>query len=245
MAYEKVTPGQRIKSTPFSRATFMNDTVELVNAYNEGRLSGTRGITRGDSSRVVVEVRNSTGGDRARGEVVQLGDHLLDDVSEEHPWFDADLVDAPVLQRMAILLKPIKEDAIGPAQMLGVCLARVDVTSTSHTHAMPLDGDSELTSSFTGPCELLMVPDETGVQDLWVLIRPDQSARVAYVVESGGIAKGASGTVELYVGAPGSETGTGIQFEAYNGFGDVDEDARTLCHPIGPGWHIGTAECPA
>jgi hypothetical protein len=245
MAYEKVTPGQRIKATPFSRATFMNDTVDLVNAFNEGRLTGGRRPTAGSGSRVVVEVRNSTGADRVRGEVVQLVGHLLTDVSADHPWFDAELCADAVLHRIAILTQALKEDEIGPAQMLGVCLARVDVTSTSHTHAMPVDGESELASSFTGPLELLMVPEETGVQDLWALIRPDQTARVAYIVESGGIALDASGTVELYVGAPGSETATGIEFEAYNGFGDLDEGARTLCHPIGPGWHIGTGTCPA
>jgi hypothetical protein len=246
MAYEKVTPGQRIKSTPFSRATFMNDTVELVNAYNEGRLSGTRGITRGDSSRVVVEVRNSTGGDRARGEVVQLGDHLLDDVSEEHPWFDADLVAAPVLQRMAILLKPIKEDAIGSAMLAGVCLARVDVSNANHTHAYPVSGDAELASGYNGPLELLMEPDGTGVQDLWALIDlSPRGKRLGKANSAISINTGASNNVSLWAGTPGSESDTGIDFTAYNKFGEIDSGAWVWCEDNGSGWYITSAVCPA
>jgi len=196
----------------------MNDAVDVVNAFKEGRFGGRR-PSSGTNSRAIVQVRNSTGADRARGEVVQLVGHLLDDVSEDHPWFDSDLVAEPILYRMAILTRALKEDEIGPAQMAGVCLIRVNVTDTDHTHATPVDGDAELESSTTGPLELLMNPDGTGVQDLWALIDRSTSTGAWYgkLDEDSDIDTGATVTVSLYSDL---STDTGDNLEVYNLFGD-------------------------
>jgi len=55
-----------------------------------------------------------------------------------------------------------------------------------------------------------------------------------------------TGTVEIYRGAWGSETGTGVEVEAGNYFGDVGDDAWVLIFNDGDGWFIGQAyvECP-
>lgn len=246
MAYEKVTPGQKIKGSPFARAAFANDTIDVVNAFNEGRLTGGRRPGNGSSSRVVVEVRNSTGGDRLRGEVVQLTGHLLDDVSEDHPWFDSDLVAEPVLRRMALLTRALKDGEIGPAQLAGVCLARIDVSDAGHMYARPTAGDAELASGDYGPLELLMEPDGTGVQDLWVLFNLFPKGRVCKLVDPnpGPLDKGDVGTFEIYNGALGSETGTGIEFQACAKFGAIpDNDVFCWADPNEFGYYATTREC--
>lgn len=228
MAHGKVQPGQKFRQTPFYRAAFINDAVDVVNAFKEGRIAGERRGVNASSSRVVVEVRNSTGEDRELGEAVQLTGHLLDDVSQEHPWFDAELVAEPVLRRLAILTRPLKDGAIGPAQLAGVCLAKVDVTDADHTHAMPVDGDAVLASGYTGPLELLMEPDGTGEQVLWVLMLKEAQS-IFYGETAASHAKGATGTIKLRDPSDDSLTSEEIE-NVRNVY--VDLEAERACHGV-------------
>ena len=129
MAWEKVTSGQKLKQTPIHRAGFINDTIDVVNAYKEGRLQATPATSlQSSQSRVQVEVRNLTGSD-------------LRPRPARPAWL------APAHQRLGrssvvrgqrrcrsggaagSRFSPgrIKAGEIGPAQIAGVCLAYVFV----------------------------------------------------------------------------------------------------------------------
>jgi hypothetical protein len=70
-----------------------------------------------------------------------------------------------------------------------------------------------------------------------------QRARIGYL--DGASAIDSMATVKLYLGDPGSETDSNETFQAWNGFGALDDNARVMCHHNGRGWHIGTGTCPA
>jgi hypothetical protein len=207
MAWEKVGSGQKIRQTPIHRAAYINDTIDVVNAYKEGRLRGASDALQSSQSRVQVEVRNLTGGDLGRGQLVQLGSHLLTDVSEDHPWFEGNLVADPVSSKFAILNRPIKAGQIGPAQIAGVCLAYIFVLDPAHKHAVPSDGATVLVTSKVGPVELLMPAPGLGLRHVWVKL--DHKENYCYhVTLATGITAGGNGSVVL----PDNTTVTAINW---------------------------------
>ncbi|MGD9633328.1 MAG: hypothetical protein AB7E98_06015 [Pirellulales bacterium] len=209
MAWEKVATGQKLKQTPIHRAGFINDTIDVVNAHKEGRLQGATDALPSSRSRVQVEVRNLTGGDLGRGQLVQLGSHLLTDVSEDHPWFEGNLVADPVRSKFAILNRPIKAGQIGPAQVAGVCLAHIFVLDPAHKHAVPSAGATVLITSKVGPVELLMPAPGLGLRHLWVKL--DHKENYCYhVTLATGITAGGTGSVVL----PDSSTITATNWSA-------------------------------
>lgn len=196
MAWDKVASGQKIRQTPIHRAGFINDTVDVVNAYKEGRLGRPPGGDDRDETGNRVFVRNLTGSDRALGQVLQLGNLLLTDVTKEHPWFEGNLFAGAVSRRFAILTRPLKAGEIGPAQIAGICPASVFVLNTAHTHAYPVAGSSNLRSTPAGPVELLTPPTATGVRLMWVKLDYKEN-RCYHVTLNTTIAPGASATVVL------------------------------------------------
>ncbi len=60
---------------------------------------------------------------------------------------------------------------------------------------------------------------------------------------AGAIAKGSSGTVNVYHGAAGSETDSGSTITAYNAFGDVAAGKWIAAAQINGTWYLIAAEC--
>lgn len=56
-------------------------------------------------------------------------------------------------------------------------------------------------------------------------------------------AKGASGTISIYAGTPGSETDTTINITAFNKFADIASGKWVWAMPYGVNWYITAAEC--
>lgn len=169
-AYEHVSPGQPFRKTPFYRAAFQNDTIDVVSSLKEGRDGRSGPDVFGLQNLSIVKVKNLTGDDRARGEVVQLGAYLLDVVDPRRPWFEGNTVAEPVASKIAILRAPLKSNKIGEAQVAGVWVARVNVTDEEHRYAKAVDGEHVLDSANSGSIELLSPADGTGEQDMLVRI---------------------------------------------------------------------------
>lgn len=196
MSWRKVSPGQKLRQAPIFRAGYINDAIDVVSAYKDGRLSGPSRATPTVQSPGVVYVRNLVGSNLVAGQVVQLGAHLLAEVTQDHPWFEGNLIDDPAAGRLAILTQPLPAGEIGPAQVAGICPAAVALLDAEHTHATPVAGFTLLKSSEIGPLELLMVPDESGLYLLWVKI--DHKENYCYhVTLTAGISPGGSGSVTL------------------------------------------------
>lgn len=62
-------------------------------------------------------------------------------------------------------------------------------------------------------------------------------------VTDAAIAKGASGTISIYTGTPGSESDSGVNVTAYNRFGAVAITKYVWVDHNGFGWYLTAAEC--
>lgn len=153
---DKVTPGTPLGQLPTIRASFINDLVDLLAWAKQNGFGGRPGPSKEFGLPLgPVKIRNLVGGDCAQGEVVQLGDELLDDKDKRYPWFEGNAVSSPADLKWAILLEPIKLGEIGMALVSGYCLASVEVSDATHTHAAPAVGESALASGASGPIEIL------------------------------------------------------------------------------------------
>lgn len=117
-----------------------------------------------------VKIKNLTGDDLVRGHYVQLGEFELDAKDPRKIWFEGNLYDEAESGRIAIVTNAVKEDKRVDAVLIGIAVARVDVTSTSHRFAAPADGEFLLVSADSGNIEILDVVTGTGEQDCAVLL---------------------------------------------------------------------------
>ncbi len=140
----------------------------LVNRVTAARPSG------------IVKVRNVSGGDLAQYAVIQLvgtpfePSTLTSGTAEEiatreqgvltflqQVVLDADEPDGDDVTKFAVLLQPLRDDAIGLAVVSGVTQVRVSMQSEEHEFARVLDGETGyMESAASGPARLLYVqPD--------------------------------------------------------------------------------------
>ncbi len=134
----------------------------------------------------IVLVRNLTGSQRARFDVVGLGDALVlpsSDLNEflARPIGFQSAASAPDAMthasRFAILQDPAFAEDIVQAVTSGLTQVRIDITDEDHDHAEVRDGDStQLRSSTSGPCVILWKESGTGTK--WALVRIDQAGEL-------------------------------------------------------------------
>lgn len=133
-------------------------------------------FTRDPSS---VKVKNSTGGDLPPGSVLQLGDYLLGTdyrFQDRYIWLDGDVpTDPGASERYCILKRSLPSGDIGDAFVSGCCVARIEVGDTAHKFATPVDGETDLASSTSGPIEILSELAGTGSQHAYVRLGPSTS----------------------------------------------------------------------
>lgn len=180
-------------SNAFS-ARWQNDVTEMVNWFKRAKASGEilPGSGPLESTSGLVKIQNLVNTaedpevddpvpvDLVRGNYVQLGDYLLDDVDHRKHWFEGKLYDSEQHGQIAILLKASKgalnDDEtevagdIQRARTLGVCTALVNVTDITHRFAAPEDDEYVLKSATSGPVQIFGTSqiDGTGVQELTV-----------------------------------------------------------------------------
>ena len=132
-----------------------------------------------------IKVKNLTGAARSLGEVVEVGDSLLDNTTRLHLTFEGHL--AANGERYAILLDECRDDGIVPAQVGGLVQARVDISDLLHTCATPQSQIPYLLSSDFGPFRLWWhPPGETGIQDCIVML-DSPAGNMMFQAPSGGI----------------------------------------------------------
>ncbi len=170
--FKKVSPGTPVKSSPAMSAAWLNSVSEYA-AYFHSQIAG--GVAGPNDAAIeqptdLVKVLNLTGADRLRGHVVQVGAYLLAEIDPRYLWFEGNTVAAPANLRIAILRQAVKAGEIAPAQMAGVSTAIVNVTSTAHTHAEAEAGEHVLRSAPSGAIEILSPLEETGEQEVAVLL---------------------------------------------------------------------------
>lgn len=174
----------------------------------------------------IVTIKNSSGSDQRRGDVLGLKmTSLLTEtpVRRERIWLDADKLTN--LDRNCLLvacLKEIKSGDHGLAQLLGATVAYVNVQATWHRRAYPAASSDVLYSGLFGPVELLVTPAGTGEALCYVRLGHADN-RGLFAKTTSSIAKATLSSGRLVLGS-----GTATIYDPYATTAGQYEDAS---HP--------------
>lgn len=163
---ERVRAGQKIRRPS---AADENAKIDAAADYIR-RMGGTGGTPPSSRRPPPFVVKNMTAADRRKGEVMQVGDNLLETLDDEYFWFEGAVPGSPP-KTIGILIEESPEDALTELVVFGRAFALVDVTSDLHTFARPVADSHILVSSFAGPVQLFWKPSgETGEQECVVIL---------------------------------------------------------------------------
>lgn len=165
-APEKLSAGEPFRVT----ANTWNELVDVADERRAARLGGPGPVPLAAlRPACAVWVRNNTGADRVAGDVLKLGASEVSVADAPRavnvaPLFGGSTPGATA-DPVGVLQDDVPAGTVGRAAVQGVCLAKVNVTSTTHKYAAPTASQVYLTSSNTfGPVALLGTPGSTGVQ---------------------------------------------------------------------------------
>jgi len=200
----KVQPGQKWKPP---LAVEHNSQLEASEHYQRReRLSVGGDLRFVQRLTDIIEVKNSTGANLRRGEVVEVGAALVSAANlKENLLFDCALAGNPPAMDsvFAICKEPIPIDQIGTAHVSGACWALVDINHESHPRAKPANGDAVLQSAPAGPWRILYQPSGTGEKECVLLYTGGPGPCYVGKTDGSGITAVSgdtpgSGTVTLY-----------------------------------------------
>lgn len=166
-------------ASPAFSADWVNAVSESAAYFQSQVAAGTATRLRNplQASSGIVSVRNDSGGDLTKGRCLQLLSYVCDysagggeRVNSAGLVFGGNTYSESANGRVAILAAAIKAGEIGSARVLGVCVARVNVSNTSHRFAAPANNASVLASATSGAIEILSDVTATGEQDVAVVI---------------------------------------------------------------------------
>ncbi len=172
---EKVPTG---KARPLTPRT-LNRFIDADAAVQRMQRFGARPAPSQRESRSVVLARNETGVDLSLFGVLGIGDTIIEPKDNEASFRTRFAVKGVLpatthLGRFVVLREPIAKGAIGRVYIAGVCPARVEIASESHTFADVKVGDATvLLSAAAGLARLLWVEpaiDRVPANTAWALI---------------------------------------------------------------------------
>lgn len=236
----KASPGQNILTTALGSAAFCNNLVDMVDWWKRQVRGNPQRALPAPIPTDVIKVKNVSGANRSAGNVLEIGTHLWTDVDRRNLGFNADMVSHVVGRSYCVLPRPIPAGEIDDANICGICVAKVNIVSTSHRYAFVEVSSSVLKSGFAGQFKLLGPVTATGTQSVAVSFADDgRPGRICKPVNN--IAKGASGLITLYSGdevAEGTVTAKAL-------FGAVIGGASAKwCSALWDGaWIVAGGEC--
>ena len=129
----------------------------------------------------IVLVRNDSGADRARGEVLGI-DGAVFSAAGALDTFKNQIVlkgikpkyDTYTKQhdgRICVLLEPVASTAIGLACLDGVCAVQVDLVATWHFRADMIHDDPGKLRSYAGGCASILAIDRSATGTKWAIVR--------------------------------------------------------------------------
>ena len=177
--FDRVSAGTPVNQSPARSAGWLNAVSETTERLLNQQAGGSVlpfGPRLNDAV-ATVRVRNrvQTGSpamnkDLLRGHYVQLADYRFTNTDPRKQWFNGELYASSSAMPIAILRADAKYDDQVRAQVIGVCTARVNVTSLAHTHAAAAVSEYRLQSGTSGAAQLLDLPSTTGEHELPVLL---------------------------------------------------------------------------
>jgi len=204
-ALEKVRTGQSFRP----KADTWNAFVHAAQYVRDREIGG--GARIGDLARgETVTIKNSSGADRARFNVLAVSDILIDPDANESEFIRTMALDCDLVENVAgenallyvILQEPIVGDGLGQALLDGITPCKVYVHNEDHQYALPGVDPGYLDSAAAGIAKILWKGAGTGEQ--WALVRipAEDGQSIRLYNASGGILS------DGYVcGIDGMETG--------------------------------------
>lgn len=219
--YHRVTPGQPLRESGYPSPEFYNDLVGVLRAQKTGEFSPRPNQPPPPQIEPdILKIRNDSGSDLDRGHVVEIGEYLLDEKDFRNLWFEGLAPTATIGARYAILLDACPQDEIMRAVVSGACLAFVNVSDESHTHAIISEGSHVLESADSGPIALLDTPTELEGEDpeeQLLTVRLNAAESIVFGVADAEIANGASGEVSVHaINSEGALEDTGQNITVQN-----------------------------
>lgn len=155
-----------------------------------------------------IRIKNASGADRRKGEILKVGDYLLTTINKDLPWFTTALhdgTDAP----FCVLLEAIQSGKIGPAQIAGTCPALVNVTQAGQNFARPSEAGTDVLVGEAGlGCARILYP-LTGTGELECLIDLSGGRYFAWGVADEDAAEDETKTVSVHTHA--GDTGETVE----------------------------------
>ena len=233
---------------PLSAGTW-NSFVDTAQAFKNARELGspTRDLPLGDDRPDRVTIENLTGANLRLGEVVELGEFLLNEVKPQNAWFEGLEVDLSQNRHtFGVMLKPTPADKFGKCLVVGACVARVAVWHEDHQYARLVDGSPVMESDYFGQARLLSKPaigEGGGEQLCWVYVGDEGPLNlIGKATEA--ILSEASGECEIWAGVPGSEEATGVTVQGFNKTEDIAADDWVSLTRVGRYWYVAGLGCP-
>jgi len=165
----------------------------------------------------VIWIKNSSSADRRQGEILKVGAYLATGLPfyqlGQYPWFDAaihDGTDAP----LAVLLRPLPDGEIGPAQISGVCPALVNKIHADNVYARPAASNDVLQGDVLGQVRILHQIGTAGTGEKECLVDLSGGRYQGWGKADAAISKGSTGTVSWWNGLGGSEADSGMNVTA-------------------------------
>ena len=160
-------------------AEFYNTLIEMAAAYRSNRPgSSAEGDAAGHRPFNMVYVKNASGADRATLDVMTVADSILTSTGDSD-GFKRDVVlsgaavSTTLTTPFVVCAQAIKSNDYGWAYCSGIFPARINVGSSSHTHAGLKASDStQLDSSFAGNARIIYKESGTGASKLAVIQYP-------------------------------------------------------------------------
>lgn len=182
-------------------ATTWNTLVDMANLYRRTQELGPGLNTRRNQiSTDRIKLKNMSGGNLAKGSVLEIGDSLINNPTPTYPWFEGSSPAPDGTRGIAVTLYDALTSKLVECQVSGVCFAQVDINHVQHQWADIDSGSTVLQSHWHGRAEILWRETATTGEQL-CLVRLGQMHRgpiKAAITEAGGITSGGSGEVTIY-----------------------------------------------
>ena len=250
-AFQKVQSGSRLDSLS---AETWNGFIDAALDFRKRQNGNAAALLAQDYNAGIVRIRNDSGADRRRYEVLGIKNDLVILPSTDSNWTEAPCLKGAVptaasyLRRFVVCQEPIANGDIGRALIAGVTPVKVKILNTADDFCDILDSDAtQLVTSCWGAAQILWMDTSGGTgSSKWAYVMHGlPAAQILVGQTSSSLNSGASGTINVYRGTTkGSETFTsGDTITAWNRFANLASGKWVLAAWFQGGWELIAAQC--
>lgn len=175
-ALRKVKPGDPLVIPAETFNAFV-ETAQDLRSRQQNQMRDAQPLTRPSG---IVRIRNDSGVDRNRFDVLGVDGVIFDPADDEDAFKNAPALvgvtpAAEHANRFVVLLEPLADGSIGPAMAQGICPVKLDVQDAGHSFAEAVAGQcgALISASGSGGAQILWKAAGTGQQ--WALVRVGQA----------------------------------------------------------------------